>query len=194
MADDEVKRDEYGNYVNKEGVVIKVSEYGDGRGVKIDFYDKSPAEDGHKPIHTHFENDGKYQTEDNVNGKIEKSKGECYLTSACMRHMKDTFDDNCDELTILRWFRDNFVSKEDTEHYYEIAPIMVEMIDNTNNSDVLYNYIYENVILFCIDAIEQGNYKSAYDQYKNCVIALEENFARPQLEQRFVKALKHKMK
>lgn len=43
-------RDERGNYVNDKGVVIKVSEYKDGDGVKIDFYDKSPSEPDHKSI------------------------------------------------------------------------------------------------------------------------------------------------
>ena len=35
-------RDERGNYVNDKGVVIKVSEYKDGSGMKFVFYDKSP--------------------------------------------------------------------------------------------------------------------------------------------------------
>ena len=39
------------------------------------------------------------------------------------------FDDNCYELSVLRWFRDNFVTKEDIEHYYEVAPIIVEIIN-----------------------------------------------------------------
>ena len=44
----------------------------------------------------------------------------CYLTTACMKYFQENFDDNCYELTVLRWFRDNFVSKEDIEHYYEV--------------------------------------------------------------------------
>ena len=43
-----------------------------------------------------------------------------------MKYFKENFDDNCYELTVLRWFRDNFVSKEDIKHYYEVAPIIVE--------------------------------------------------------------------
>lgn len=43
-------RDERGNYVNEQGVTIKVSEYKNG--VKIDFYDKNPAEKDHRSIHT----------------------------------------------------------------------------------------------------------------------------------------------
>ena len=32
-----------------------------------------------------------------------------------MEHFQDEFDDNCHELTVLRWFRDNFVSDENVE-------------------------------------------------------------------------------
>ncbi|MBE6140032.1 MAG: hypothetical protein E7172_00600 [Firmicutes bacterium] len=67
-------RDADGNYVNDKGVVIKVSEYDEG--VKIDFYDKSPREEGHKSIHTHFNYDGTFKVEDNVNGKLEKGSGD----------------------------------------------------------------------------------------------------------------------
>lgn len=135
-------RDERGNYVNEKGVVIKVSEYKDGSGVKIDFYDKSPSEPGHKSIHTHISNDGKYSTQDNVNGSNEKSSGGCYLTSACMKCFQEKFNDNCYELTVLRWFRDNFVSKEDIDHYYKIAPIIVETINKEEKSSIIYDYIY----------------------------------------------------
>lgn len=74
-----------------------------------------------------------------------------------MRHMQDNFDDNCDELIILRWFRDNFVSKEDIEHYYQTAPIIVETIDSIANNDSIYDYIYKNVVSACVNAIKQKN-------------------------------------
>jgi len=183
-------RDERGNYVNDKGVVIKVSEYNDGSGVKVDFYDKSPSDPSHKSIHTHISNDGRYSTQDNVNGSNEKSSGGCYLTSACMKYFQEKFDDNCYELTVLRWFRDNFVSKEDIAHYYEIAPIIVETINNEENSSVIYDYIYDNIVDYCVEQIEQGNYDKAYNRYKNSVLILEEQFVRPALTNRFVKILK----
>lgn len=182
-------RDERGNYVNDKGVTIKVSEYKDGSGVKIDFYDKSPTDPSHKSIHTHISNDGKYRTQDNVNGSTEKSSGSCYLTSACMKYFQEKFDDNCYELTVLRWFRDNFVSKEDIEHYYEVAPIIVEIINREEKSDIIYDYIYDNIVDYCVEQIEQGNYAHAYSRYKNSILILEEKFARPVLEQRLVKSL-----
>ena len=183
-------RDKDGNYVNEKGVTIKISDYKDGSGTKIDFYDKSPRESDHKSIHTHINNDGSYKTEDNVNGSTEKSSGSCYLTSACMSYFQENFDDNCYELRVLRWFRDNFVSKEDIEHYYTTAPIIVSAINDISNSNTIYNYIYDNVVDACVTAIENGDYEFAYNRYKNTILSLEKTFARPLLAEKLVKTLK----
>ena len=103
---------------------------------------------------------------------------------------QDEFDDNCHELTVLRWFRDNFVSKKDIEHYYEIAPIIVETINKEEKAENIYDYIYNNVVDYCVKQIEQGNYEDAYNRYKNSVLALEKQFDKPALEKKFIKVLK----
>jgi len=51
-----------------------------------------------------------------------------------MKYFQENFDDNCYELTVLRWFRDNYVLSEDIEHYYDVAPVIVEAIDQEKNS------------------------------------------------------------
>ena len=109
-----------------------------------------------------------------------------------MKYFQDKFDDNCYELTALRWFRDNFVSKEDIEHYYEVAPIIVETINKEEQSDIIYDYIYDNIVDYCVEQIEQGNYDKTYSRYKNSVLILEDQFAKPVLINRFVKTLKLK--
>lgn len=43
-----------------------------------------------------------------------------------MKMYADSFDDNCYELTTLRWFRDTYVSKDDIDKYYNIAPRIVK--------------------------------------------------------------------
>ena len=110
-------------------------------------------------------------------GEIQDNGG-CYLTTACMKYMQERFDDNCYELTVLRWFRDNFVSREDIKHYYKTAPIIVESINSEEKSDLVYNYIYDNVVDYCVKQIENGNYEEAYNKYKNSILVLEEQFAR----------------
>ena len=107
-----------------------------------------------------------------------------------MKYMHERFDDNCYELTVLRWFRDNFVSKEDIKHYYKTAPVIVESINSEEKQDLVYDYIYDNVVDYCVKQIENGNYKEAYNRYKNSIIVLEEQFARKNLEEKLVKTLR----
>ena len=88
--------------------------------------------------------------------KTEKStnSGSYYLTTACMKHYLNDFGDNCYELSVLRWFRDNFVSLENIKHYYNTAPYIVEGIEREDNKDIVYDYIYDNVVDYCVTAIE----------------------------------------
>ena len=157
---------------------------------KIDIYTSDPR-GPHESIHIAVDSDSKTaHIIDTTNGSTEHTDVKCYLTSACMRYFQNQFDDNCYELTVLRWFRNNFVSKEDIEHYYETAPIIVENINKEEKSDIIYDYIYDNVVDYCVEQIEQGNYDKAYSRYKNCVLTLEEQFAKPVLVNRMVKTLK----
>ncbi len=93
-----------------------------------------------------------------------QDKGGCYLTTACMHSVNKVFNDNCYELTILRWFRDNFVNLEDINHYYSTSPIIVSFLDR--NPDKV-------------------------DIYKNTIAELENSILRPELNRRLVKSLKN---
>lgn len=179
-------------YENTKGVNIRVTT--DKRGKEhIDIYDKDPREPEHKSIHIKLDTDkGTGKIVDTTNEGKETTDVSCYLTTACMRHMKENFDDNCSELMTLRCFRDKYVSKEDIEHYYTIAPMIVEEIEKINDNFSVYNYIYENIVLYCVNAIKQGNYEIAYSRYKNSVLALENEYIKPRLEQRLIKVLKIK--
>ena len=76
-----------------------------------------------------------------------------------MRHYLNNFDDNCYELTVLRWFRDNFVFEEDIKHYYKIAPVIVEAIDKEQHRDV-----YKRQSLNCY-RINSGRKLGVYFKY-----------------------------
>lgn len=180
---------------NENDKVIKVTEYGEKKdsgknGAKIDIYSSDPKDGPHDSIHIEVNTDNKtYKAATKINGEKELSSGSCYLTTACMKHMKEKFDDNCYELTILRWFRDNFVSKEDINLYYEVAPAVVENIDKLENNETIYQYIYTTIIDVCVKAIEQGDYEFAYKRYKSSVLALSEQFNTKEKETPFVKKL-----
>ena len=180
------EKNKYG-YKHDDGHYSKMT--GNDTNSTFSVYDKNPSEKGHSAIHVNINTEtGKGSiVEHGTDGKSTKTDIGCYLTTACMQYFQENFDDNCYELTILRWFRDNFVSKEDIKHYYEVAPIIVE------NSSIIYDYIYNNIVDYCVEQIEQGNYDKAYNRYKGSVLILEEQFAKPFLEQKFTKILKRSL-
>lgn len=184
-------RDNYGHFINDEGVEIRVN--ADKRGKDhIDFYDNCPVNDEeHKSIHIDYDSDtGTGKITDTTSGKAESTDVECFLTTACMRHFQKNFDDDCYELRVLRWFRDNFVSQQDIQHYYKIAPYIVKGINNEEKVDVIYDYIYDNVVDYCVEQIVDGNYDVAYKRYKNSILVFEEQFARSVLTERLTDTLK----
>ena len=138
MAD----RDKYGNYVNDKGVTIKISTDKNGND-HIGFYG-GEVDKPHNAAHVNINYDKESwssTTQGTDKSYTTPGSGSCYLTSACMKYFQENFDDNCYELTVLRWFRDNFVSKEDIKHYYDVAPIIVENINNEEKT-ILFIIIF----------------------------------------------------
>ena len=155
----------------------------------VNIYDKDPK-GPHDSIHINIDyNTGKGTIVEKSGGEKTTTDIGCYLTTACMRFFNDKFDDHCEELETLRWFRDTFVSKEDIDHYYETAPVIVAAINESENPNAAYEYIYNNVVAYCVERIKNGNYEAAYNRYKSSVLALEETYARPYLQSRLVKVL-----
>ena len=174
----------------KDGGLIRIN--GSGDKVRIDIYDKDERKPGHSRDSIHYDTKtGKGKIDSHNGDKSEKSSTDvsCYLTTACMKCYQNDFDDNCYELFILRWFRDKFVSQKDIEYYYEKAPLIVEAIENTDNRNEIYNYIYDNVIKVCVEAIKCGDFEFAYNRYKNSILALEE-YVKQSLDQNNSKILK----
>lgn len=175
-------------FLNNAGVRFRLHTDNNGK-LHVDIYDVNPRED-HESIHINVDKNGKGTiVEKTPNEKRTETDIKCYLTTACMMHYLDNFDDNCYELRVLRWFRDNYVSKEDIETYYKVAPIIVEGIEE-DKKDIIYNYIYDNVVDYCVKAIEEGDYEKAYTRYKSSIVSFEETFARNVLNHKLVKMLK----
>lgn len=145
----------------------------------VDIYSNDPKDD-HTSIHINIDtNTGKGTIVDTTSGSKETTDTQCYLTTACMRYYNKDFDDNCEELSILRWFRDKFVSLDDIMAYYVSAPIIVENINSLETIEErnnIYKYIYNNVVKYCTDAIKNKEYDKAYSRYKASVLTLEEQF------------------
>lgn len=178
----------------KDGTTVKITGGGNKENASVSVYQGNyKNKDAHSAIHVNINSKtgkGSIVEHGENHSNVTKTPTQCYLTTACMKKLKDEFDDNCYELNILRWFRDNHVSEDDIKYYYKMAPIIVEALNEFPDCIEIYELIYQNVILFCVKAIENSQYELAYERYRNSILILEEHFARPALNARLIRCLR----
>lgn len=111
------------------------------------------------------------------------SGGGCYLTTACVK--AKGLPDDCFELEVLRYFRDNWLmnqpnGSEDIKEYYKIAPEIVAGVNKCENSNEVWNDVYneisECVSLITDDANNENNMIEAYKKYKKMTETLKEKY------------------
>lgn len=100
------------------------------------------------------------------------------MTTACVECRG--LPDDCDELTVLRGFRDTYMAnlpEEEAEikEYYSTAPSIVKMIDDRPDRKTIYDSIYSEVILPCVELIKKGEYEEAHRLYRKMVVEFKEN-------------------
>ena len=104
-----------------------------------------------------------------------KNASRCFITTAvCLTMSKP---DDCEELTVMRRFRDNWLrdqpsGAEQIEEYYRVAPSIVRKIDSNPDRRAIYKYIYEKYIVPCVDNIGKGNYSESRKIYTDMVDCL----------------------
>ena len=78
----------------------------------------------------------------------EKEEEGCFITTACI--ISRGLDDNCEELKIMRKYRDEYIRKNlngrsEISRYYALAPKIVISINNNKLSKEIYKSIYEKM-------------------------------------------------
>ena|ERR1035437_761875 len=112
--------------------------------------------------------DGEQLDED----KGSNSEGGCFLTTACTVALN--LSDDCDELTTLRRFRDNYMltfeqGRAEVKEYYAVAPEMVKAISARPNALAIYRRIFDEIISTCVTLIKQGHFELARTTYKKAL-------------------------
>jgi len=105
-----------------------------------------------------------------------KSGGGCYITTATMNYLNKP--DDCYELNTFREFRDTWLAeqtdgKELINRYYEIAPKIVNLIDDSPDRETVYNQIWTDYLSKCLYLIETNQYSECKDLYIDMVHYLE---------------------
>lgn len=103
----------------------------------------------------------------------------CFLTSACTEARG--LPDDCEELTTLRAFRDGYMKafpqgQADIREYYHIAPVIVAKIESLSNSKDIFDQIYTELVLPCVDLIQSNKNEETYTKYRDYVKLLQEQY------------------
>lgn len=99
--------------------------------------------------------------------------GGCFITTATVKLMGKK--DDCEELTVLRSFRDSWLKEnhpEDIDAYYEIAPKILTALSSMPHAQEILEQTYALYIAPAVEAVKEGENAIAYELYKNMVLML----------------------
>jgi hypothetical protein len=104
--------------------------------------------------------------------------GCCYITTACVE--AKGLSDNCEELTVLRDFRDTYLLNKENgrsliETYYKYSPQIVNAIKRREDEEEILARLYR-IIKNCVDAIKKGDNEYAFKAYCKMVVELKDEF------------------
>lgn len=118
------------------------------------------------------------KNQDSLNFRSKMARGGgCFITTAICE--LDSLPDDCEELTILRKFRDDYMLP-DTEmaamvrEYYECAPAIVSRIRALPNGVAVFRILQQNYLLPAIVQIRNGDMESALTYYVDMVRVAQE--------------------
>lgn len=106
--------------------------------------------------------------------------GGCYLTTACVE--AKGLPDDCEELTILRNFRDHWLKKqpggaEEIAEYYATAPRIVAEVNKRTDAREIWNGLYDSLVAPCVQMIQRGEMERAREMYREMSLRLKEMYA-----------------
>ena len=103
-------------------------------------------------------------------GDSSGSGGGCFITTACVEQRG--LADDCHEMQILRHYRDILVEKDDSFRskvleYYRKAPLIIHEIESREDSNQIYNDLFDEMISPCVNLLEEGKIEEAKVLYLN---------------------------
>jgi hypothetical protein len=104
----------------------------------------------------------------------------CFIATACV--ISKGLPDNCEELMLLRHWRDRLIHersgfKELVEDYYEHAPKIVTMINSLENSQDIYDELYQKLVIESIEHANKNQIDVAINNYLDIYYSLKERLS-----------------
>lgn len=103
--------------------------------------------------------------------------GGCLITEATCGYFNKS--DECYQLRTLRMFRDEWLKKQNggellIEKYYAIAPQLIKDIDSREDKAQIYNTLWDEYIVPCVEMIELEKYQDAKTLYIKGILLLSD--------------------
>lgn len=100
----------------------------------------------------------------------------CFITTAVCK--TDGLPDDCETLKIFRAFRDNVLAHSEegraaVEHYYDVAPTIVEKIDAREDAEKIYSDLRDYFLMPIKAKLEKNDFRDAFIQYQLMVVFAE---------------------
>ncbi len=114
-----------------------------------------------------------------VQGQRDRGRSCCHITTATCTSLG--LPDDCDELTTLRWFRDEVLlpteaGRQEVAAYYEEAPAIVAAIDRTDAAPRVYRAIYRDGIAPAVAAIKRSDFPRAHVLLRELIAGLRRRY------------------
>lgn len=106
-------------------------------------------------------------------------KGLCYITTAVCQDQNKP--DDCQELTELRRYRDNYLMQSEegktlVEAYYDIAPAIVFAINMHKDASDIYENLYRDYLVPCVTLAKNRENEACSILYQDMVRQLEREY------------------
>lgn len=102
----------------------------------------------------------------------------CFITTAICEYKGKP--DDCAELTAFRSFRDGWLrehgGEELIEEYYDVAPLLVNIIDYCEDRDARYEALRRDYLTPCYEALQRGEPEQCRDRYTAMVRSLMQEY------------------
>lgn len=117
-----------------------------------------------------------------ISKENEKTQSSCFITNSIFFNVSE--DDNCQELEVLRKYRDYMSSVNSHvkilfEDYYLFSPKIIKKLIQKNNPVIEYQNIWENHIKKAYIQILNNQYNEALQSYINMIEVLADEYGEP---------------
>ena len=126
----------------------------------------------------YYKPDGKRSNSSSRSGSGSGTEG-CYLAAACVA--AKGLPDSCEELQTLRSFRDGYLASQpdgqmEIEQYYAIAPKIVAAVNQRPDAAEIWNRIYEELVLPCVQMIHANQNAEVHRLYREYSLKLSSQY------------------